>query len=242
MSIQNKVIVITGASQGLGRELSLQLAALGAKVALVARTEKLLSEIKSQITSSGGVAEYFICDVTDYKQVEHTIDSVLHCFGTVDVLINNAGVWLPDSFALKDKSKIENAFRVNCMAPIYFVQAVAPTFEKNNRGHFVFINSIAGLPYPIIQDWQIYATTKWALTGYAKALGYKYDNSPIKVSSIYPGPFSSNIDKNAGDDFGSDRSFETTTTEIAKNVVNIIDVSDKLQIDNLELKNTNWNQ
>lgn len=240
MSLNNKTVLITNASQGLGRELSIQLATLGAKIALVARTEKLLQELKDQITQSGGVAEYFVCDVTDYTQVNATVKKAQDHFGTIDVLVNNAGIWLPDQFALEDQSKIEKLFQVNALAPIYFVQAVTPIFEKSNSGHFVFINSIAGLPYPVIKDWQMYAASKWALTGFAKSLTYKYDNTPIKVSSVYPGPFSSNIDKNAGDNFGTDRSFETSTADMAKQVVNLIDVSDLLQIDTLELKNTNW--
>ena len=69
MSLQDKVIVITGASQGLGRELSLQLSAIGAKVALVGRTEKLLQELKDKIIQNGGVTEYFVCDATDFNQV-----------------------------------------------------------------------------------------------------------------------------------------------------------------------------
>jgi short-subunit dehydrogenase len=239
--MQNKVVVITGASQGLGKELSLQLAKLGAKIALVARTEKLLQELKNKINSDGGVAEYFVCDVTDYNQVNSTVTKIIEKFGTIDVLINNAGVWLPDSFSLKDQSRIKNIFEINSMGPIYFSQAVTPIFEKNNSGHFIFINSIAGLSYPVIKDWQIYSATKWALTGFAKSLTYKYDNTPIRVSSIYPGPFSSNIDKNAGDDFGSDRSFEIPTNVIASQIVNIVSAPDNLLIDTLELKNTNWN-
>ena len=241
MNLQNKVVVITGASQGLGKELSLQLAKLGAKIALVARTEKLLQELKSQIEDDGGIAEYFICDVTDFNQVNSTIKNILEKFGTIDLLINNAGVWLRDSFALQDQSKIKHAFEVNSMGPIYFCQAVAPIFEKKQSGHFVFINSIGGLAYPIIKGWQMYAATKWAITGFAKSLTYKYDNTPIKVTSIYPGPFSSNIDKNAGDDWGEDRSYEMPVDQIASQIVNAINVSDKLQVDTLELKTTNWN-
>ena len=65
MDMKDKVVIITGASQGLGKELSIQLAKLGAKIALVARNEKLLGEVKTEINNNGGIAEYFVCDVTD---------------------------------------------------------------------------------------------------------------------------------------------------------------------------------
>lgn len=242
MDLKNKIVVVTGASQGLGEELSIQLSSLGAKIALVSRNEELLLKLKTKINSAGHAAEVFVCDVSDFVQVNQTTAKIVETFGTIDILINNAGIWLPDNKSIANQATIENIFRVNSMAPIYFSQAVTTIFETKQSGHFVFINSIGGLNYPVIKDWQIYSATKWALTGYAKALSYKYDNSPIKVTSIYPGPFSSHIDKNAGDDFGSDRSFETPVSDMASQIVNVISAPGKLQVDTLELKNTNWNQ
>ncbi|MFZ2152488.1 MAG: SDR family oxidoreductase [Microgenomates group bacterium] len=239
--MKDKVVIVTGASQGLGKELSLQLVALGAKVALVSRNEKLLIELKEKINSNGGVAEYFICDVTDFNQVNSTVEKILKSFGKIDILINNAGLWLPDQVAATDQSRIEKIFKVNSLGPIYFSQAVMSLFDSQQTGHLLFINSIGGLNYPIIKDWQIYSATKWAITGYAKSLSYKYDNTPIKVTSIYPGPFSSNIDKNAGDDFGADRSFETPVADLAEQIVHVLNTPKKLMVDTLELKNTNWN-
>jgi NADP-dependent 3-hydroxy acid dehydrogenase YdfG len=240
--MKDKIVLITGASQGLGAELSRQISSLGAVVVMLARSKDLLQKLKEEITSQGGRADYFICDVTDFENVSSVVKEIAKKHGTIDVLINNAGIWLPDKVAVANPSKIESVFKTNSMGPIYFSQAVAPIFESNQSGHFVFINSIGGLDYQVIKDWQIYSASKWALTGYAKSLSYKYDSSAIKVTSIYPGPFSSNIDKNAGDDFGNDRSFEIPTVDIAAQIVNAINAPSRLQVDTLELKNTNWNQ
>lgn len=203
MSLNNKTVLITDASQGLGRELSIQLATLGAKIALVARTEKLLQELKDQITQSGGVAEYFVCDVTDYSQVNATIKKVQNYFGTLDVLVNNAGIWTNDELEQKRPELVSEAFSTNSAGPIYFCKATAPLFEKNNSGHFVFINSIAGFDMPEHKGYAVYCATKWALLGYTQALRHKYNHSNIKITSIHPGPIATHIDKAVGEDWHS---------------------------------------
>jgi NADP-dependent 3-hydroxy acid dehydrogenase YdfG len=239
--MQNKVVVITGASQGLGKELSLQLAKLGAKIALVARSEKLLVEVKKEINDNGGTAEYFVCDVTDVDAINLTVSKIMDTFKTVDVLVNNAGVWTADYLEEKDKNLVEKTFMVNSVGPINFYKAVSPIFEKNKKGHFVFINSIWGLNLPETKDGLVYTATKWAMTGFANALKYKYGGTDIKLTSIFPGPFVSNIDKNAGDDFGDDESKEMKTSEVADAVIYALNATGKMQIGDIELKYTNWN-
>jgi len=242
MELKNKNIIVTGASQGLGKEISCQVARLGATVILVARQEKLLQAVKEQIGNEGGKAEYFVCDVSDATQVKDTVNKVIEKFGRVDVLVNNAGVWISNKIAAKDLSRIKQAFEVNSLGPIYFSESLIPHFEKQQSGHFVFINSIAGLPYPENKNWSVYAATKWAITGYTKSLVSRYNNnSDIKVTSIHPGPITTNIDKNAGDNFGDDHSAEMNTAEVAHYVVEAITAPRKIQVDTIELKMTNWN-
>lgn len=239
--MKDKVVIITGASQGLGKELSLQLGKLGAKIALVSRNEKLLSEVKKEIVDAGGIAEYFVCDVTDVDQINSSVSKILDTFKTVDVLVNNAGVWTNDKLETKNKDLVEKTFMVNSVGPINFYKAVASIFEKNKKGHFVFINSIWGLNLPETKNGLVYTATKWAMTGFATALKHKYSGTDIKVTSIFPGPFVSNIDKNAGDDFGDDESMEMKTSEVADAVVYALSASEKMQIGDIELKYTNWN-
>lgn len=242
MILKDRIVLVTGASQGLGKELSLQLARLGATVVLVARSEKLLKKVKEQISKDSGKAEYFICDVSNFIQVKDTLKKVIDKFGKVDVLINNAGVWISNKIASSDFSRIDQAFQINTLGPVYFSEALLPLFEKQKSGHIVFINSIAGLLYSENKNWSVYAATKWAITGYAKSLASRYNNnSDIKITSIHPGPMTTNIDKNAGDNFGDDHSAEMNTAEVAHYIVEAIAAPRKIQIDTLELKMTNWN-
>lgn len=241
--MQNKVVLITGASQGLGRELSIQLAKLGAKIALIARSEKELAFVKNQINADGGTCEYFVCDLISPQEIKKCFETIIEVFGVVDILINNAGIWTNDKLEAKEIGLIEKSFSINSVAPIYLSKLVAPIFEKNNSGHFVFINSIAGLEMAANKDYGVYAATKWALTGYANALKSKYEGSNIKVTSIHPGPISTNIDKAAGENWHTeDDSWMMTVFEVAQMVIFALNAPDKIQVGTLELKNTNWNQ
>jgi NADP-dependent 3-hydroxy acid dehydrogenase YdfG len=239
--MKNKVIVITGASQGLGRELSLKLAKMGARIALVSRQQKLLETVKQTIIADGGESEIFVADVTNLDQIKDTIQKIIEKFGQIDVLINNAGIWTTDKFEDKDSSQTVKAFMVNSVGPIFCSRAILPTFIKQGFGHILFINSIAGLDIAENSDFPTYTATKWAVTGYGKALARKFDGTNIKITSIHPGPFESDILKNSGDDWGPDHSFMMKTAEIADAVVYALNAPGKIQIGTMELKNTNWN-
>ena len=180
--VKGKVVIVTGASQGLGKELSLKLAKLGAKVALVARTEKLLKEVKQAIAKEGGTTEYFVCDVAEQVQVNKTVKEIVKTFSTVDVLFNGAGIWTTDEFEENRPELVEQAFKVNSMGPIYFTKAVLPILKKKNSGHIFNVVSKAGLDLPENKDWLTYTATKWAVTGYTRALKYSLEGTKIKVT------------------------------------------------------------
>lgn len=239
--MKDKIVIVTGASQGLGKELSIKLAKLGAKIALVARNEKLLSEVKSEINKNGGLAEVFVCDVIDIEAINLTVSKIVNTFKTVDVLVNNAGIWTNDKLEEKDKRLVERTFMVNSVAPINFYKAIAPIFEKNKKGHFVFINSISGFEMKENKDYAVYTASKWALTGFANALKNKYDGTDIKVSSIHPGPIDSKMPDNSGDDWGKDKSWMMSTKEVADMVIFAMSAPGKIQVETMTFKKTSWN-
>ena len=135
----------------------------------------MLKEVKNSIAKSGEIAEYFVCDVTQQKQVNQTVDKIVETFRTVDILVNGAGIWTTDEFEEARPELIENAFKVNSIGPIYFTKAILPILRKKNNGHIFNIISKAGLDLPENKDWLTYTATKWAMTGF------------------YPGGFESNI-------------------------------------------------
>lgn len=235
--VKDKVAIVTGASQGLGQELSLQLGRLGAKVALVARQEKLLQEVKDSITRSGGTAEYFVCDVTDEKQVKSNVGTIVKAFGTIDILVNNAGIYTTDELEIARPDLVEKAFQVNSMGPIYFTKAVLPILRKKNSGHLFNIISSAGLDLPENKDWLTYTATKWAITGYTKALRHALAGTKIKITAFYPAGFESNIFETAGEKDAHNQSWMMRTADVADAIVYTLDRPDDVFINSIGMSN-----
>jgi short-subunit dehydrogenase len=235
--VKDKVVIITGASQGLGKELSFQLAALEAKIALVSRTKSNLEQVKKEIMAKGGIAEYFVCDVTNQEQVIKTVKAVKDHFGTIDILVNGAGIWTTDELEDKRPELIEQSFKVNSMGPIFFTKAVLPTFKQNNKGHILNIVSKAGTDIPDNKDWPTYTATKWAVAGYTKALSYALADTKIKVSAFYPGGFESHIFETAGEKDAHNQPWMMRTKDVAMSIVFMIDTPDDLQVKSIEVAN-----
>jgi len=234
-NLENKIIVITGASQGLGKALSIEIGKLGGKVIMIARTKKLLNEIKNNIIENGGEAEYFICDVTEFKQVKKTTEKIIEKFGNIDILVNGAGIWTSDEFEESNPELIEKAFKVNSIGPIYMTKSVLLGMKKNNSGHILNVISKAGLDIDENGDWPTYTATKWALTGYTKALRYQLKETKIKVSAIYPGGFESNIFETAGEEEAHNQPWMMKTSEVVETILYILNQPEELFIGSIEL-------
>ena len=238
MNLNNKTIIITGASQGLGKELSLQVAKLGAKVALVSRTKTDLEKVKSEIIKQGGNAEVFVCDVTNQQQVNETTSLIKNHFGTIDILVNGAGIWTTDELESSRPELIEQTFKVNSVGPIYFIKAVLPIFKQKNSGQIINVISVAGLDRPDNKDWPTYTASKWALTGYTKALVHLLADTKIKVGAFYPAGFESNIFENSGEkEETHNQPWMMRTEDVARSIVFMLDAPEDFQIKSVEISN-----
>lgn len=198
MNLKNKVAIITGASQGLGKAIALKLGKERTKVALVSRTEKLLQEVKKEIIKSGGAAEYFICDISNDQQIEKTVQEVITKFGKIDILINNAGVWTDENLEKEHPEYRKKAFEVNTLGHINFTYAVLPYLQKQNSGHILNVISSAGLLEKDNVRWKSYAATKHAMTGFTKSLRDSLATTQIKVTGFFPGGIDTNLYENVG--------------------------------------------
>jgi short-subunit dehydrogenase len=235
--LKDKVVVITGASQGLGRELAQKVSKAGAKVILVARNEKLLKEVKQLISQEGGFADYYLCDVTNFSQVKDTVAKILTKFGKIDILVNGAGIWTTDKLEDNKPELIENAFKVNSMGPIYFTKAVLPFMKKVNKGHILNVISKAGLELPENKDWPTYTATKFAITGYTKALQQQLLETKIKVTGFFPGGFESNIFETAGEKEAHNQPWMMRTSDVADAIVYALSTPDDLSINSIGMSN-----
>jgi len=182
--IANKVIIITGASTGIGRETALLLGREGARLVLVARREALLQEIRKQVEASGGNALCLPLDLTDSANVERMIVVALEHFGRIDVLINNAGFGFFGTVEHTTSAVVREIFALNFHAALRAMQLVIPLMRKQGGGHIINISSVAGkrgLPLS-----GIYCATKFALDGITQSLRLEVKDDGISVSVINP--------------------------------------------------------
>lgn len=189
MEFSNKVIIVTGASSGMGRELSLQFAKEGAKVIAVARREERLQEI-SKIAKDEkyeGVIVPYVGDLSKEETNEAIIDYAFKEFGTLDILINNAGVL--DNFAPVGEVTnecINKVMAVDMMAPFYSTRKAVNEFMKHNiKGNIINIASIAGICGG--KAGAAYTMAKHAIVGLTKNTGFIYRENGIRCNCVCPG-------------------------------------------------------
>jgi short-subunit dehydrogenase len=136
--------LVTGASSGIGRLLSLALAKDGARMALVARRADELNTLKSEIEAAGGEAMVFTCDVSALEQVKSTCIKIANDFGQVDMLVNNAGYGRHRPFLEHEIADQVRMMQVNYFGMMYFTKMIAPQMVERKKGWIVFVSSVAG--------------------------------------------------------------------------------------------------
>lgn len=168
-NIKDKVILITGASSGIGEAAARKLAASGAIVALAARRKERLEKIAGEITKAGGKASCHQVDVTRQQEVTDTVNAVVALHGRLDVLIGNAGVMLSAPLSARQVAEWENMIDVNIKGILYGVAAAWPIFEKQQTGHFINVASVAGLKVAAPSG-TVYSATKFAVRAIAEGI------------------------------------------------------------------------
>jgi short-subunit dehydrogenase len=177
--------LITGASSGIGKLLALALAKDGARMALVARRETELLEVKKAIEALGGEAMVFTCDVAQLADVRAACDRIASEFGQVDILVNNAGYGHHRPFLEWDIEDQENMMRVNYFGMMYFTKLILPQMVERKNGWVIFVASVAGkLATP---DESAYAASKFATVGLAEALSLEVEDDGVHVLTVCPG-------------------------------------------------------
>ena len=145
MTIQNKVIIITGASSGLGEETARHLASKGAKVVLGARRVERLEALVNEIRQNGGQAVAVATDVASREQVEQLAKTALDTFGRIDVLVNNAGIMPMAPMSALKVDEWDKMIDVNVKGVLYGIASVLPTMQAQKSGHIINLSSVAGL-------------------------------------------------------------------------------------------------
>jgi 3-oxoacyl-[acyl-carrier protein] reductase len=182
----NTVAVVTGASSGIGRAAALAFAERGMRLALLARSERTLSEVADEARGRGASdVAYFICDVRDESAIARAIASTLDRFGRIDILINSAGLSLNgevDGYPIEDWRTVIDT---NLTGTFLTCRAVAPAMKRQGGGQIINISSGAGRNG--IKDMSAYCASKFGVIGFTEAFGLEVRNQNIRVSVLLPG-------------------------------------------------------
>lgn len=197
LNVENKVIVITGASSGIGAATAKLLAKHGARVVLGARRSDRLEAIAQEIRTAGGTAEYQTLDVTQRSQLEAIVQFAQSKFGRVDVLINNAGV-MP--LSALDQLKVDEWDRmidVNIKGVLYGIAAALPIMKAQKAGQIINLSSIGG--HTVSPTAAVYCATKFAVGAISEGLRQEVGGD-IRVTVISPGVTESELADSISDE------------------------------------------
>jgi NADP-dependent 3-hydroxy acid dehydrogenase YdfG len=211
-NIEGKVVVITGASSGLGEATARLLSAEGASVVLGARRADRIQSLANELTGSGGGKALAITtDVTDYDQVKKLVNAAVQTYGRVDVIINNAGL-MPNSPL--ERLKIEDWDRmidVNIKGVLYGIAAVLPYMKEQKAGHIINVSSVAG--HKVRAGGAVYAATKHAVRALSEGLRQEVNPYNIRTTVISPGAVATELPDSV------------TEPDVAENMRKVYDVA-----------------
>jgi len=184
-TLEGKTALITGASQGIGRACALVLARAGATVALAARNESKLNEVAAEIAAFGGTAKPFTLDVSSEESIKATAKAVLEHFGTVHVLVNNAGITRDTLLLRMKRSDWDDVITTNLTGTFLLTQALIGQMLKARWGRIINISSVVGQTGQAGQA--NYAASKAGLIGFTKSLARELASRHITVNAVAPG-------------------------------------------------------
>jgi short-subunit dehydrogenase len=197
MEFKDKVVLITGASSGIGKQLASDFAARGAIVAGCGRSITRLKETLKDVRRISPSSAMIGCDVSDAEQVQGMVAKILADYGKIDILINNAGVGMRKPFFETELEIVEEIIMVNFLGAAYCAHAVLPSMIARRSGHIVNISSGAGKIGTL--NMGAYCASKFALNGWSESLYHELNTLGINVSVICAGPVRTGFNRNFRD-------------------------------------------
>jgi NADP-dependent 3-hydroxy acid dehydrogenase YdfG len=196
--IQGKVVVITGASSGLGESTARHLARLGATLVLGARRKDRLDSIAKDIEADGGKALAVAADVTRRADVENLVKAAVDAFGKIDVLVSNAGIMPIAPLALLKVDEWDRMIDLNIKGVLYGIAAALPQMKRQQSGHFINIASVFGIKV-FAPGGTVYCATKAAVRSLTEGLRMEVHGDKIRTTIIDPGAVDSELKASTSD-------------------------------------------
>jgi short-subunit dehydrogenase len=186
MNFTDRVILITGASDGIGKRLALDLAARGAVIIGCGRSAERLGALLAELQCTSPRSITIRCDVGSRDEVRAMVAKVLAAYNAIDILINNAGIGMRQPFVEMSVDTIEEIMRTNYFGAVYCTHEVLPSMIARGRGHVVNISSVAGHIGTL--NMAAYCASKFAMNGFSESLYHELKPLGIDVSIVCPGP------------------------------------------------------
>ena len=202
-NIEGKVVVITGASSGLGEATARHLSAQGATVVLGARRADRIESLAATLSASGGKALAIATDVTRHDEVKRLVDAGAQTYGRIDVMINNAGLMPQAPLERLKIDEWERMIDVNIKGVLYGIAAALPHMKRQKAGHFINVSSVAG--HKVGQGFAVYAATKYAVRALSEGLRQEVKPYNIRTTVISPGAVATELPNTATDPDTADR-------------------------------------
>lgn len=206
MDLKNKVAVVTGASDGIGRQVALKLAAQGVSLALIGRNEERLSKTKEECLALGSSkVEYFVCDISKNSDIKETVVKIISEFNSVDILLNIAGIWQKLNLLenISDE-EIENVLDIDLKGMIFITKYLIKHFKDENKEAIVLnVSSRSGVTAQEGQN--VYTAAKWGVTGFSESLKAELKSSKIRVATVFQGGTNTDMFNKTGEHFDQDK-------------------------------------
>ncbi|MCF4983373.1 MULTISPECIES: SDR family oxidoreductase [Pseudomonas] len=238
-NIQGKVVLITGASSGIGEAAARLIAAKGAHVVLGARRSERLQTLAADIEAQGGSARFRALDVTDALDMQAFADFATHEFGKIDVIINNAGIMPLSPLAALKIAEWNQMLDVNVRGVLHGIAAVLPSMQAQGHGQIINISSIGGLA--VSPTAAVYCATKFAVRAISD--GLRQETDKIRVTVVCPGVVESELADSISDETARDamKAFRKVALEpdaIARALVYAIEQPDGVDVSEIVVRPT----
>lgn len=194
-SFRGRTALVTGAANGIGRSLSLELALRGARTVLVDRDEQALEAVEKDILSSGGEALAITCDVNDQAAIDALVSTARRAGMSPDCLVNNAGIGSMGLFHELDIDEFQKVFAINFWGPLRLIRAFLPDLHAHSPSRIVNVSSVLGII--AAPDQSAYVASKFALRGLSESIAMELSGSSIGVTVVYPGGVATQITRRA---------------------------------------------
>lgn len=229
MKLENKIAIVTGAGKGIGREAALAIAAEGALVVAVARTQKNLDETVKMVEETGGSAISISCDLTDEIQVQSMVHEVMDKFGSIDILVNNAGGYPKEIYDLVGKQAVkiwewtekqwDQILKTNLKPPFFCIKHIVPVMIEQKHGDIVSVSSRMGR---IASQMGGYALAKAGIVTMTKTTAIQTKEFGIKVNAVAPGMVDTPGQRAYNHNVGQDDAVMGSAAAVAKGILYLL--------------------